>query len=89
MYESEIEYTYENPDGDEVTVTIIYGYEPGSAERRYGHPDDWHAAEGPEIDLMKAIYENGKEMSKKEFTAFLCDHQESVENAITDEQEEN
>lgn len=89
MHESETEYTYYGADDDqEITVTVYYAFAAGSPERRYGHPDDWHDAEGPEVDLMRADWADGREMTKPEFAGLMEAYHDSIVEQIVKEENE-
>lgn len=80
-WNGEVDYTYETENGKEVCATVRYYYTPGCKQRMYGHPDDWHPAEGAEIEIL-GVEVDGREMTDEEVKEFSADHEESLYEAI-------
>lgn len=68
---------YEGP----TRYTVAGSYRPGLAEKKTGHPDTWHPAHGPEIDVVK-VYADGSEVPVADVVndVFLRSVQEALEN---------
>lgn len=73
---NEIDIEIELDNGQLITYNVEYDISGGCAERRYGHPDDWHDAEGPEIDITGVSYE--RPLNKEELVKFLNQHEDYV-----------
>lgn len=84
----DLEYTYEDKNERERTIEVHYEYTPGSKERKYGHPDDWHDAEGPEVHILYIVDRNGNELTEKEMNPILESEEENIIAMIIEEMEE-
>lgn len=88
MHESEIDYTVYDANDDEMVITVRYAYAAGCKARTYGHPDDWHDSEGPEIDLLGATV-RGREMSRDEFDSVVKRYGDHIYEKIAENEEDS
>lgn len=82
-FPSEIDYTFNDDEDQEACVKIKYTYAAGSPPRRYGHPDDWHDGDGPEIEILRVTsVSTGLKMPEPAFSDFLKSHEDSIVEKI-------
>lgn len=82
---TDIDIEIELDNGQLVTYNVEYVYTPGLKARRYGHPDDWHDSEGPEVDIIKISYE--RPLTKDETVAILDQWEDYIIEKIVAEEE--